>query len=162
MVGLSKLESLDPFKPLSFFFLSQDVCWKGGIYTSLLKAPMRCRALDIESTTSTTVHACIMYPVPDPMASLWSPGPWVEFVALIATWWFLRLRCTNLARGKQIDQVSACRWIMMNSDWIQHHLATVDSQGLKSCSFKSWPFFTCPPSYLPQKPSWVHRPRPVC
>ena len=43
-----------------------------------------------------------MYPVPDPMASLWSPGPWVEFVALIATW-LIAIKMYQLATGKQID-----------------------------------------------------------
>lgn len=64
-----------------------------------------------------------MYHVP----SSWSHG---EFVV---TWTLGGICCFNsdlvncdqmyqLATGKQIDQVSACRW----SRWIQHDLATVD------------------------------------
>ena len=80
-----------------------------------------------------------MYHVP----SSWSHGEFVvtwtlvEFVALIATW-LIAIRCTNLLQANRL-----IKWALVDEvDESSMIWQPVDSQGLKSCSFKSWPFFT--------------------
>jgi hypothetical protein len=53
-----------------------------------------------------------MYPAPCPMTDLWSPGPWVEFVALIAAKLQVAKAICLQFSGKQVQAVS--HWMSLN------------------------------------------------